>query len=80
MNNFNKDFSNVFEGIHNTMDAIDSELDLLKQINSEQKEELQKAKRFNIFMLVIAIISLAATIGLTSISSIMKGALGLSAE
>ena len=62
MNNFDKDFSNVFEGIEKTMNAIDSELDLLKQINAEQKEELRKAKRFNVFMLIIAIISLIATI------------------
>ena len=62
MNDFNKDFSNVFEGIEKTMNAIDVELDLLKQINAEQKEELRKAKRFNVIMLVIAIISLIATI------------------
>ncbi len=62
MENFDKDFSNVFDGIKKTMNAIDSELDLLKRINAEQKEELRKAKRFNIFMLIIALISLAATI------------------
>jgi hypothetical protein len=62
MDNFDKDFSNVFDGIKKTMNAIDGELDLLKQINAEQKEELRKAKRFNIFMLIIAIISLAVTI------------------
>ena len=62
MNNFTKDFSNVFEGIHNTMDAIDNELDLLKRINEEQKEELKKAKRFNLFMLVVALLSLTFTI------------------
>ena len=62
MDNFDKDFSNVFDGIKKTMNAIDGELDLLKQINAEKKEELQKAKRFNIFMLIIAIISLAVTI------------------
>ncbi len=61
-NNFNKEFSNVFEGIHCTMDAIDSELDLLKKINAEQKIELKKAKRFNIIMLIIALLSLAFTI------------------
>lgn len=44
------------------MNAIDDELDLLKRINAEQKEELKKAKRFNIFMLVIALVSLAATV------------------
>ena len=62
MDNFDKNFSTVFDGIRNTMDAIDSELDLLKRINEEQKIELKKAKRFNIFMLVIALISLAFTI------------------
>lgn len=62
MENFDKEFSNVFDGIKKTMNAIDSELDLLKRINAEQKEELRKAKRFNIFMLIIALISLAATI------------------
>ena len=62
MDNFDKDFSNVFEGIQKTMNAIDGELDLLKHINAEQKEELRKAKRFNLFMLIIALISLAATI------------------
>ena len=61
MENFDKDFSNVFEGIKKTMNAIDGELDLLKQINAEQKEELRKAKRFNVIMLVIALISLIAT-------------------
>ncbi len=62
MNNFNKDFSNIVEGIEKTMNAIDGELDLLKQINAEQKEELRKAKRFNVIMLIIALISLIATI------------------
>ncbi len=62
MDNFDKDFSSVFDGIKKTMNAIDDELDLLKQINTEQKEELKKAKRFNIFMLVIALVSLAATV------------------
>ena len=62
MDNFDKDFSNIFEGIEKTMNAIDNELDLLKQINTEQKEELRKAKRFNVFMLIIALISLTATI------------------
>ena len=62
MDNFDKDFSSAFEGIKKTMNAIDNELDLLKQINAEQKEELRKAKRFNIFMLVIALVSLGATI------------------
>lgn len=62
MDNFDKDFSSIFEGIEKTMNAIDNELDLLKRINAEQKEELKKAKRFNIFMLVIALVSLAATV------------------
>ena len=62
MDNFDKNFSTVFEGIEKTMKAIDGELDLLKQINAEQKEELRKAKRFNVIMLVIALISLIATI------------------
>lgn len=61
-NNFDKDFSSVFEGIHRTMDAIDSELDLLKQINAEQKIELRKAKRFNLMMLAIGLISLVFTV------------------
>ena len=62
MDNFDKNFSTVFDGIRITMDAIDSELDLLKRINEEQKIELKKAKRFNIFMLAIALISLALTL------------------
>ena len=62
MDNFDKDFSSVFEGIKKTMNAIDNELDLLKRINAEQKEELRKARRFNIFMLVIALVSLATTV------------------
>ena len=49
MDNFDKDFSNVFDGIKKTMNAIDGELDLLKQINAEQKEELRKAKRIQHF-------------------------------
>ena len=62
MDNFDKNFSSVFEGIHKTMNAIDNELDLLKSINEEQKAELKKAKKFNIFMLVIALVSLALTV------------------
>ncbi len=72
MNNFNKDFSNIVEGIEKTMNAIDGELDLLKQINAEQKEELRKAKRFNIIMLIIALLSLAATIFIPIIGSLIK--------
>ena len=72
MENFDKDFSNVFEGIQKTMNAIDGELDLLKQINAEQKEELRKAKRFNIIMLIIALLSLAATIIIPIIGSSIK--------
>ena len=57
MDNFDKDFKSVFEGINKTMNAIDGELDLLKRINKEQKIELKKAKIFNIFMATIAIAS-----------------------
>ena len=42
MDNFDKDFSNVFDGIKKTMNAIDGELDLLKQINAEQKKSCKK--------------------------------------
>lgn len=62
MENFDKQFSSIFEGIHKTMDAIDRELDLLKHINEEQKVELKKAKHFNVFMLVIALVSLAVSV------------------
>ena len=72
MNNFNKDFSSIAEGIEKTMNAIDGELDLLKHINAEQKEELRKAKRFNIIMLIIALLSLAATIFIPIIGSLIK--------
>lgn len=56
-----KDFQSVFEGIRNVLDSVDDELSLLKQINDEQKIELKKAKRFNIFMAVIAIVSLVVS-------------------
>lgn len=57
MNNIDKNFNSVFEGLSKTLNAVDSELDLLKKINDEQKEELKKGKRFNIIMFVIAIAS-----------------------
>lgn len=62
MDNFDKNFNTVFDGISKTMNAIDKELDLLKTINDAQKIELKKAKRFNIFMLVIALASFVGTI------------------
>lgn len=62
MDNFDKNFGNVFDGIHKTMDAIDHQLDVLQAINKEQKNELQKAKRFNIAMAIIAVISLAISV------------------
>ena len=68
MDNFDKNFNNVFEGISKTMNAIDNELDLLKTINEEQKKELTKAKRFNVFMLVIALVSLAITVASAAIT------------
>ena len=55
-------FTNVFEGIQQTKDAIDAELSLLKEINVEQKKELKKAKRFNIIMLIIAVASFVLTV------------------
>lgn len=58
MNNTNKDFEGVFSGIKLVLDAVDTELDLLKKINAEQKEELKKNKRFNVIMFVVAIVSL----------------------
>lgn len=68
MDNFDKNFNTVFEGISKTMNAIDNELDLLKRINEEQKIELKKAKRFNIFMLVVALVSLAITVASAAIT------------
>ena len=41
MNNIDKNFNSVFEGLSKTLNAVDSELDLLKKINDEQKEELK---------------------------------------
>lgn len=58
MTNIDKDFKAIFEGISKTLDAVDAELEFLKRINSEQKEELKKNKRFNVMMFVVAIISL----------------------
>ena len=55
------DFNSVFEGIKQTQNAINEELNLLKQINEEQKKELKKAKRFNIVMLIISLVSFALT-------------------
>lgn len=62
MDNIDKKFNSVFEGLSKTLNAVDSELDLLKKINAEQKEELKKSKRFNIIMFVIAIASLVVSL------------------
>ena len=62
MGNKDKKINTVFEGISKTLNAVDSELDLLKKINAEQKEELKKSKRFNIIMFVIAIVSLVVSL------------------
>ena len=62
MNNIDKEFNSVFEGLSKTLNAVDSELDLLKKINAEQKEELKKSKRFNIIMFVIAIASFVVSL------------------
>lgn len=62
MNNIDKEFNSVFEGLSKTLNAVDSELDLLKKINDEQKEELKKSKRFNIIMFVIAIASFVVSL------------------
>ena len=58
MDNIKKDFESVFSGLTRVLDAVDTELDLLKKINAEQKEELKKNKRFNVIMFVVAIVSL----------------------
>ena len=42
MDNFDKDFSNVFDGIKKTMNAIDGELDLLKQLMLSKKKSCEK--------------------------------------
>lgn len=57
-----KEFSSVFEGLSKTLDAVDLELELLKKINAEQKIELNKSKRFNIIMFVVAIASLVVSL------------------
>ena len=62
MNNIDKEFNSVFERLSKTLNAVDSELDLLKKINDEQKEELKKSKRFNIIMFVIAIASFVVSL------------------
>lgn len=62
MENFDKGFDNVFEGIRKTMDAIDHELDVLQTINKEQKIELRKAKHFNIFMAALSIVSIVLAV------------------
>ncbi len=58
MDNIKKDFESVFSGLTRVLDAVDTELDLLKKMNAEQKEELKKNKRFNVIMFVVAIVSL----------------------
>lgn len=58
MDNIKKDFESVFSGLTRVLDAVDTELDLLKKINAEQKEELKKNKRFNVIMFIVAIVSL----------------------
>lgn len=62
MNDKKNDFGSVFEGIEKTREDIDKEVELLKNINAEQKEELRKAKRFNIVMAVIGVISMFVSI------------------
>lgn len=62
MNDKKSDFGSVFEGIKKTREDIDKEVELLKNINAEQKEELRKAKRFNIVMAVIGVISMFVSI------------------
>lgn len=62
MNNIDKNFNSVFEGLSKTLDAVDSELELLKKINAEQKEELKKNKRFNIIMFIIALASFVVSL------------------
>ena len=66
------DFSNVFEGITKTRQDIENELTLLKRINAEQKIELRKAKRFNLIMLIIALVSLAASVASLVLSCVLK--------
>ena len=66
------DFSSVFEGITKTRQDIEDELKLLKSINDEQKIELRKAKHFNLLMLVIGLVSLAASIA-SLVFTIVRG-------
>ncbi len=57
-----RDFDSVFEGIEQTQDMIKNELVVLQAINDDLKKEWKKAKRFNIMMFVVAIVSLAIAV------------------
>ncbi len=55
-------FSSIADGIFKVREDIENELKQLNVIYEEQKKELQKSKRFNILMFVIAIISLVVAL------------------
>ena len=64
----NRKFNSVFEGLEQTQAAFEKQIFELQRINSELKEEWKKAKRFNIIMLIIALVSLAFAVASLAIT------------
>ena len=60
MNNFS--FDSVFEGLEKTLKEVNEQKESFIKLNNELKEEVRKTKKYNMFMLFLALGSLLITV------------------
>ena len=60
MNNFS--FDSVFEGLEKTLKEVNEQKESFIKLNNELKEEIRKTKKYNMFMLFLALGSLLVTV------------------
>ena len=58
----NKQFNSVFEGLEKAIQEINEQKESFINLNNELKNEIKKTKRYNVFMLILAIGSFIATL------------------
>lgn len=58
----NLNFENVFDGLKKTLKEVNEQKESFIKLNNELKEEIRKTKKYNMFMLFLALGSLLVTV------------------
>ena len=58
----NLNFKNVFDGLKKTLKEVNEQKESFIKLNNELKEEIRKTKKYNMFMLFLALGSLLVTV------------------